>query len=65
MKKSKLNEKGKATLEKLSELWPNLTPIQRAYFLGKADGFTEAEMLSKQKEKDVPLPTQSAPQQTA
>lgn len=62
---TKLEAKEKQTLEKLSALWPDLTPIQRAYFLGKADGFTEAEMLAKQKGEPAPLPVQPTTQQTA
>lgn len=51
MEKEKLSEKYKMTLEKLGKLWPGLNPVQKAYFLGKADGYIEAEMMARVKEE--------------
>ena len=50
MEKENLSEKYKMTLEKLGKLWPELNPVQKAYFLGKADGYIEAEMMARVKE---------------
>lgn len=47
MAKEKLNEKYEMTLEKLGKLWPELDPVTKAYFLGKADGYIEGEMMAR------------------